>query len=100
MPDLTILLDIDPRIGLARAKGRSAHDLLERESLEFHERVRQAFRALAEAEPRRYLVLDAELAPDELSTAIGVAVTALLAGRAPRAPAPPPATAPESNGAL
>lgn len=100
VPDLTILLDIDPRIGLARAKGRSAHDLLERESLEFHERVRQAFRALAEAEPRRYLVLDAELAPDELSTAIGVAVTALLAGRAPRAPAPPPATAPESNGAL
>ncbi len=85
VPDLTILLDLDPAIGLARARGRSAHDRLERESLEFHERVRHAFRALAEAQPRRYLVLDADQPPDELATLIQSAVTALLAGRGPRA---------------
>ncbi|MCW2602653.1 MAG: tmk [Pseudonocardiales bacterium] len=85
VPDLTILLDIDPAIGLARAKGRSAHDLLERESLDFHERVRQAFRALAEAQPRRYLVLDATLRPDDLAAVISATVIGLLAGRSHRA---------------
>jgi dTMP kinase len=81
VPDLTILLDLDPAIGLARAKGRSAHDRLERESLEFHERVRQGFRALAEAEASRYLMLDATQSPDQLATAITAAVVDRLAGR-------------------
>lgn len=80
VPDLTILLDVDPAIGLARAKGRSAHDLLERQSLEFHGRVREAFRALAGAEPGRYLMLDATQGPDELAVLIAAAVGALIAG--------------------
>ena len=57
-PDLTVLLDMDPIAGLSR-RTRSA-DRLEAEPAEFHLRVRAGFLALARAEPRRYLVLDAD----------------------------------------
>ena len=57
--DLTVVLDLPVAVGLARARGRSEADRLERESLEFHERVRAAYLRFAAAEPARYLVLDA-----------------------------------------
>ncbi|SDF61262.1 dTMP kinase [Blastococcus aurantiacus] len=79
-PDLTILLDLPPETGLARARGRSVADRMESESLEFHQRVRQTFRALAESDPDRYLVLDATRGADELAAAIRVRVTDLLSG--------------------
>jgi dTMP kinase len=79
-PDLTILLDLPPETGLARARGRATADRLESESLEFHQRVRQTFRALAEADPDRYLVLDATRTPEELAAAIRVRVAELLSG--------------------
>ena len=65
VPDLTILLDLPPTAGLGR-RARSA-DRLEAEPTEFHERVRAGFLALAQAEPERYLVLDASRPADELS---------------------------------
>ncbi|WP_347059216.1 dTMP kinase [Blastococcus sp. HT6-30] len=79
-PDLTVLLDLPPEVGLARARGRAAADRLESESLEFHQRVRQTFCALAESEPDRYLVLDARRSPDEIAAAIRVRVAQLLSG--------------------
>jgi dTMP kinase len=79
-PDLTILLDLPPEVGLARARGRTVADRLESESLEFHQRVRQTFRALAEAEPDRYLVLDARQSPEEIAAAVRVRVADLLSG--------------------
>ena len=79
-PDLTVLLDLPPEVGLARARGRAVADRLESESLEFHQRVRQTFRALAEAQPDRYLVLDARQSPDEIAAAIRVRVADLLSG--------------------
>jgi dTMP kinase len=79
-PDLTVLLDLPPEVGLARARGRSAADRLESESLDFHLRVRRTFTALAEAEPDRYLVLDARRSPDELAAAIRTRVRDLLQG--------------------
>jgi dTMP kinase len=79
--DLTVLLDIPAVDGLARAKGRSEADRLEQESLDFHERVRAAYRSLADSAPNRYLVLDARLPPDELATQIRAAVDRLLSGR-------------------
>ena len=79
-PDLTILLDLPPETGLARARGRSVADRMESESLDFHQRVRQTFRALAESDPDRYLVLDATHGADELAAAIRVRVTDLLSG--------------------
>src|SRR3712207_9338368 len=44
-PDLTVLLDLPPEVGLARARGRAVADRLESESLDFHQRVRQTFRS-------------------------------------------------------
>ena len=79
-PDLTVLLDLPPEVGLARARGRAIADRLESESLEFHQRVRQTFRALAEADPDRYLVVDAGQNPDEIAAAIRVRVAELLSG--------------------
>ena len=79
-PDLTVLLDLPPELGLARARGRAAADRMESESLDFHQRVRQTFRALAEAEPDRYLIVDARLTPDEIAAAVRVRVADLLSG--------------------
>ncbi|MCZ2836247.1 dTMP kinase [Modestobacter sp. VKM Ac-2985] len=79
-PDLTLLLDLPPEVGLARARGRAAADRLESESLDFHQRVRRTFLALAEAEPDRYLVLDARRSPEEIAAAIRTRVSVLLEG--------------------
>jgi dTMP kinase len=68
VPELTILLDLSPVAGLGRRE-RSA-DRLEAEPAEFHQRVRAGFLALADAEPERYLVLDATRSPADLSREI------------------------------
>ncbi|MFK3981506.1 dTMP kinase [Micromonospora sp. NPDC050397] len=78
-PDLVVLLDVDPRAGLARAAARGAGvDRLEGESLDFHERVRDAFLDLAAADPKRYLVLDGSGPVDQISGAIAARVGAML----------------------
>lgn len=89
-PDLTILLDLDPEIGLERAKASGrGQDRLERESLDFHRRVRQGFRSLAGAAPDRYLVVDANRHPDAVATMIRVAAGKRLAARiAAQSPVP------------
>jgi dTMP kinase len=79
-PDLTVLLDLPPEVGLARARGRAVADRLESESLDFHQRVRQTFLALADAGPDRYLVVDAQQTPDEIAAVIRVRVAELLSG--------------------
>jgi dTMP kinase len=80
-PDLVVLLDVPAGVGLNRVRDRGARDKLERESIDFHERVRQAFRALAEGDPRRYLVLDGSRSPGELAARVRVEVDRLLDGR-------------------
>lgn len=78
-PDLTVLLDIDPRIGLDRVAGRgNGRDRLESEAISFHDRVRHAFLDLAHAEPKRYLVLDATLPADDLARLVARRVADLL----------------------
>jgi dTMP kinase len=84
-PDLVVLLDVPASVGLNRVRGRGTADKLERESIDFHERVRHAFRRLAEAEPRRYLVLDASRPPSELADTVLAEVQKLLNGRRRRA---------------
>ncbi|MFF8186212.1 dTMP kinase [Microbacterium sp. NPDC016588] len=60
LPDLTVLLDLDPASARARLDADDKpFDRLEAEKAEFHERVRAAFLILAAAEPERFLVLDA-----------------------------------------
>jgi dTMP kinase len=75
-PDLTILLDLSPAAGLGRRE-RSA-DRLEAEPAEFHQRVRGGFLALAEAEPGRYLVLDATRSSSDISREIQDRIRQLL----------------------
>jgi dTMP kinase len=58
VPDLTIVIDLDPRIGLERAKGRELFDRMENQALEFHQRVRQGYLELARREPQRVQVVD------------------------------------------
>lgn len=59
VPDLTLVLDIDPERGLARAKARG-HDRIEAAGLAFHRKVRKAFLDLAAREPRRFVVVDGD----------------------------------------
>lgn len=54
-PDLTILLDLDPVVGLARQHDRS---VMEEQALPFHERVHAGFLAIAQIEPSRCVVVD------------------------------------------
>ncbi len=60
-PDLTIYFDVDPSVGLARRGGRGTGDeeldRIERENLEFHERVRSAYRLVAGRHPERFRVV-------------------------------------------
>jgi dTMP kinase len=67
-PDLTVLLDMPPEVGLGR-RARSA-DRLEAEPPEFHRRVRAGFLALARAEPSRYLLIDATRPVGEITEEI------------------------------
>ena len=76
VPDLTILLDMDPVAGLQR-RARSA-DRLEAEPAEFHQRVRAGFLALARAEPSRYLVLDADRPAEEITREIQLRIRGML----------------------
>jgi dTMP kinase len=76
VPDLTVLLDMNPMDGLAR-RTRSA-DRLEAEPAEFHNRVRSGFLALAKADPGRYQVIDATLPQDEITRQITARVRAVL----------------------
>lgn len=75
VPDLTIVLDVDPAVGLARVVGP---DRLESEPVEWHRRVRQAFLEIAAAAPDRYLVLDGTRPVEDLAVEIATVVSDLV----------------------
>ena len=75
VPDLTIVLDVDPSVGLARVVGP---DRLEAEPVEWHRRVRQAFLDIAAATPDRYLVLDGSRPVEDLAVEIASTVSDLV----------------------
>lgn len=74
LPDLTVLLDLDPAVGLTRLTG--APDRLESAGLDFHRAVRAQYVAMAAAEPGRWLVVDASGTPEDVHAAIVAAVEA------------------------
>ncbi|MDQ1306616.1 MAG: dTMP kinase [Actinomycetota bacterium] len=78
MPDLTVLLDVSPAAGVARAQDRNR---MESESLEFHLAVRAGLLRSAEEAPHRYLVLDAAGAVEDLARKVAARVEELLADR-------------------
>jgi dTMP kinase len=73
VPDLTFILDVPATVGLARAKtrrGSGEADRYEAEAIEFHEQLRNAYRALAEREPKRCVVIDGRAPRDVVSQRI------------------------------
>ena len=85
-PDITFLLDMDPKKGLKRAIHRMSsvnsidanEDRFERESLQFHGRVREGFLKLASADPERIKLIDAERSIEEIQSDIERISIALL----------------------
>jgi dTMP kinase len=83
LPDLTVLLDVDPATGLRRAVELGAPDRLEGAGADFHREVRAGYRRLAESDPGRYVILDAARSVEELHVAIRDVVLARLHAEAP-----------------
>ena len=77
-PDLTLVLEIDPEAGLARAAARGDTNRYEAMDAAFHARVRAGFRAIAQAEPGRCLLLDATGTPEGVAAEILKTVRARL----------------------
>ncbi len=66
MPDMTILMDLDAEVGLARKKNQAELDRMERESVDFHKKVVAGYRELADRYPERILKVDAALQVQEI----------------------------------
>ncbi|HEV8055625.1 MAG TPA: dTMP kinase [Nocardioidaceae bacterium] len=81
-PHLTVLLDLNPAVGLTRTSGQ---DRLEAESLGFHERVRSSFLSLAASHPEHYLVVDASITPEEITERVRARIRPLLVAARRRA---------------
>jgi dTMP kinase len=80
-PDLTFILDVPVALGLKRAAGRrrgSQPDRFEAEQLDFHEKLRRAYLALAEAEPERCVVVDASVQKKDVAAQVWKVVNARL----------------------
>ena len=57
-PDLTFILDIDPKIGLELARGKGVRDRMESQAMDFYERVREGYLEVARREPKRCKVIE------------------------------------------
>lgn len=80
-PDCTILLDLDPAVGLKRilARGEGQLDRMEQEPLEFFQAVRDGYLKLAQSERERISIFDAALPPEILTKAIEALVVERIA---------------------
>lgn len=78
IPDLTVILDVDPEEGMRRAtarRGDETADRYEKETLSVHRRRRKAFLDIAKAEPERCVVVDATQPPAKVAKQIATIVT-------------------------
>jgi dTMP kinase len=80
-PDLTLLLDLEVRIGLARVRNRGGSNRLDREQREFHERVRAGYLRLARTSPKRIKIVEASREPAAVAEAIQRIVDGRLKNR-------------------
>jgi len=77
-PDATILLDMPPEVGLARARARGSLDRFEREDILFFERVRAGYLERAKAHPKQYSVIDATQSLESVGLALAAFIEARL----------------------
>lgn len=82
MPNLTLILDLDAEEGLRRAAARRGQsetaDRYEKETVDIHRRRREAYLAIAAAEPERCVVIDASLAEAQVELSVEAAVSAAM----------------------
>ena len=80
VPDLTLLLDVDSNVGLARTMERDGSESrFEAKGEAFHQKVRQGFLARANKEPKRIVIIDAARPPDDVARDVISSVKQLLA---------------------
>ena len=78
-PDLTLVFDLPAEVGLARAHARAGAEMrFESKGMAFHERLREGFRAIADAEPGRCALIDATGSMDAVEAAVWATVTGRL----------------------
>lgn len=77
-PDLTLYLDLDVTIGLARARQRGGVDRFEKEGIEFFENVRAAYWERVQQDPERFVVIDASQPLEDVQQDIAAAITSRL----------------------
>lgn len=79
-PDLTLLFDIKPELGLARISANSEREVnrLDLEKLDFHNKVRESFLSLAKRYPDRYVIIDASQSREEVARATMEAILSRL----------------------
>lgn len=86
LPDVVLLLDIDPAAGIARNKkaGESPlADTFEQENLDFHRRIREGFLSIADQSPTPFVIIDASRKPEEVFEETRIIVEKLLASFEP-----------------
>lgn len=66
VPDLTILIDLDAKMGISRKKKQTNLDRMESEALDFHEKVAEGYRKLSEMYPNRIYKIDGSMAIEEI----------------------------------
>lgn len=85
VPDMTLIFDIDPAVGLKRAAARRGADAFpdrfEKETLAIHQRRRDAFLDIAASEPDRCIVVDASESADMVENVVTAAIFAALEAR-------------------
>lgn len=81
-PDLTIIFDLEPELGLQRAAVRAALDAFEQRDIGYHQRLRQAFLDIARAEPGRCVVVNASREVDDIALDVWAAVSPRLTVKA------------------
>jgi len=81
MPDVTIVIDVPTKVSLARLKQRASDlpDRMERENVDFYDKVREGYLLLAKGMPERFIVIDGTASEDAVAKKIWTAVKARLA---------------------
>jgi len=79
-PDVTFLLDLDVSVGLARLSGRGDINRFDRETVTFHETIRQGYLALARQQPERIRVIHADADIDTVAKEIRAQADSLIHG--------------------
>ena len=76
VPDVIVLLDIPPQKALSRRP--DPRDRFEREALDFHTKIRDGYLAMAQENPRDWIVIDADLKPDQIAEIVWGKIQPLL----------------------